>query len=336
LILLTLLASTSRAADGAIEINHACATLTGCLSGDTAGYPVTLGHPGSYRLTGNLIVPDAATTAIEIDANDVSLDLGGFAISRADCVGAGVSCPRISGAGYGIDVYAAPGGFPFAVGVAVYNGHIVGMGSGGVSLGHQSDVVDVTVRASGQGITVGEGSRVHRCAVEDLTTWGVHANSGSTVTENRISAAGDDGLLTFTGGLVIARNAIFSNSDKGIEVGYLIGPRGGSVFLANSIYENGGAGVASNEVDGVFLSAFFENTLYLNGQDETNPLRQGIAAVKSLLLGNSSTFNGGAGLHAAQSGYRLNAVNENGGGTVSGAGAIDLGANVCDGSTTCP
>lgn len=35
---------------------------TGCFTGDTPGYPVTLSQPGSYRLTGNLVQLNAAGT----------------------------------------------------------------------------------------------------------------------------------------------------------------------------------------------------------------------------------------------------------------------------------
>ena len=45
---------------------------TGRFAGDTPGYPVTLSQPGSYRLTSNLVQPDAATSVIRATANDVS------------------------------------------------------------------------------------------------------------------------------------------------------------------------------------------------------------------------------------------------------------------------
>ena len=61
-IALILGAGAARAGDGRIEIHQSCVA-TGCLPGDTAGFPVTL-TPGSYVLTSNLSVPTAATTAI--------------------------------------------------------------------------------------------------------------------------------------------------------------------------------------------------------------------------------------------------------------------------------
>lgn len=52
---LTLLVATAQASDGVAEINQACAVNTGCVAGDTAGFPVSLGaSPGNDRLTSDL------------------------------------------------------------------------------------------------------------------------------------------------------------------------------------------------------------------------------------------------------------------------------------------
>jgi hypothetical protein len=97
LLLLGLLAAASPAfgAGGVLEINHTCATLAGCFAGDTAGYPVTIASLGSYRLTSNLVVPDVDTHGIRVQADDVAIDLAGFAIVRADCVPAPASFPQM-------------------------------------------------------------------------------------------------------------------------------------------------------------------------------------------------------------------------------------------------
>lgn len=66
--------------DGVVLINQANALAGNVTPGDTAGFPVTISQPGSYRLSGNLTVPDANTNAIEIASNNVSIDLNGFSI----------------------------------------------------------------------------------------------------------------------------------------------------------------------------------------------------------------------------------------------------------------
>jgi len=82
------------ASDGQLEINRACAVNTGCFTGDSAGYQVTITQPGSYRLTGDLdlsaLSPDLQ--AVEVGAPAVTLDLGGFQIiGPTTCTGTGIS-----------------------------------------------------------------------------------------------------------------------------------------------------------------------------------------------------------------------------------------------------
>ena len=52
------------AGEGALEINHACASGPGCFPGDTPNYPVEITQPGSYLVTSNLTVPDENTDGI--------------------------------------------------------------------------------------------------------------------------------------------------------------------------------------------------------------------------------------------------------------------------------
>ena len=79
-------AATAFAADGVVEINQARAVAGGVTVFDNPGFPVTLGRPGSYMLTGNLVIDDADTTAIEIITSNVNLDLNGFTIDGpVDC-----------------------------------------------------------------------------------------------------------------------------------------------------------------------------------------------------------------------------------------------------------
>jgi hypothetical protein len=66
-----------------------------------SGFPFVISQPGSYRLTGNLTV-DQNTTAIQIGADNVTLDLNGFAIiGPTVCSGAPLICTP-SGSGSGV------------------------------------------------------------------------------------------------------------------------------------------------------------------------------------------------------------------------------------------
>jgi len=69
------------AVDGQTLINQSIVNASG-------GFPYTISSPGSYKLSGNLVVPSG--DGIHITADNVTLDLGGFTISCAACtIGAG-------------------------------------------------------------------------------------------------------------------------------------------------------------------------------------------------------------------------------------------------------
>lgn len=79
LVLSLLWGHLALADDGVFAINNVCVNF-GCFTGDTAGYPITISEPGSYILTSNLNSTLTDTNVIEITANNVTLDLNGFAI----------------------------------------------------------------------------------------------------------------------------------------------------------------------------------------------------------------------------------------------------------------
>src|SRR5438552_9500675 len=105
MILLTSLATAvaiTVLAQGVVTIDQNRALAGGVTPGDTPGFPVTLSLPGSYRLTGNLTVPNANTTAIQIAANYVTVDLNGFTIiGTTVCTGTRVTSCNPNGMGNG-------------------------------------------------------------------------------------------------------------------------------------------------------------------------------------------------------------------------------------------
>ena len=66
------------AVDGVTLINQATVAAAG-------GFPYVISQPGSYKLSGNLVVPNTAAYAMTITASNVTLDLNGFTISCASC-----------------------------------------------------------------------------------------------------------------------------------------------------------------------------------------------------------------------------------------------------------
>ncbi len=76
-------------------------------NGDAAGFPITITQPGSYRLTGNLLVP-VGTPGIQIAAPGVVLDLGGHEINGQLPCSTSTICVK-------------PDGVPYAHGIAADN-----------------------------------------------------------------------------------------------------------------------------------------------------------------------------------------------------------------------
>ena len=111
------------AVDGVTLINQAIVTAAG-------GFPYTISQPGSYRLSGNLTVPDANTSAILINASNVTLDLNGFAIlGPTVCPNPSNPCSP-TGTGNGVAYLNANNNSN----VVVTNGTVSGMGNNGVYL----------------------------------------------------------------------------------------------------------------------------------------------------------------------------------------------------------
>lgn len=194
---------------------------------DPAEFPITIDQPGSYRLGGNLTVPNADTTAIEITADKVTLDLNGFAImGPLECgfrgPGPGVfECIPAPGVGHGIFV-----DIPFSVGgskIAISNGTVSGVG--------------------GAGIVVPAGSTAGlRVTNVDLTNNGrggmvFVAGATSAISDSRISHNGNVGILGPGADLAVINSVIDSNGGDGIRL-----PRGGTVF-GNVVVGNNGIGL---------------------------------------------------------------------------------------------
>ncbi len=197
------------AADGALEINHACASGPGCFPGDNPNYPVEITHPGSYVLTSNLIVPDENTDGIQVQGDDVSIDLAGFALIGPVTCDNSLNCTPV-GTGVGIEGAAVET-------VSVSNGTIRGMGAFGLSLGFAAIV-----------------NRVR--AIHNVET-GISASIGSTIANSTAFRNGGNGFLVT--GCSIRGSGSASNGRDGIG-------GTGSTIVNNVISQNGRQGISSS------------------------------------------------------------------------------------------
>ena len=160
------LAQGLAADDGVMLIDQKAALSGKVTPGDTPGFPATISQPGSYRLSSNLEVPDAATTGIEITAGNVTLDLNGFTISGPNvCTPNPTRCTFAGGAGIGIKAFGAVGELSPS-NIRVMNGMVRGMGGHGIRIMGDGTLVQNVVSSSngGPGIVVGEGNVIDSVA----------------------------------------------------------------------------------------------------------------------------------------------------------------------------
>ena len=314
------MANNAVASDGELEINQTCATQTGCFPGDTAGFPVTITSAGSYRLTSNLrqttlLGGSQDDDFIEISADEVSLNLGGFQITCTSLLGG--SC---SGTGSGV------ASSPTIRGTSVRNGSVSGMGRNGISIGEQAEVVGVRAGLNDTtGILVGLSSTVSGSTVYANGSNGMIAGAGSTVSGSTARENGGVGIAASFGSTV-SESTAHSNIASGIAVSL------GSTASGNSAYLNGGDGISAG--DGCTIIG---NTAYENG-DTTNPTQDdGIQCMFGCLVrDNTVRRNKGYGLNVStDSAYGGNVVSFNTTGTVTGGGSGNTrGNNFCAGTGT--
>lgn len=231
--------AAARASDGVVELNQVCAVQTGCLTGDTPGFPITIGAAGSYRLTSNLVVPNDDTDGIRISTSDVGIDLNQFAVISDSCLDENDICRPSSGSGSGIETTTTE-----SRGISVRNGSITGMGDFGIQLGAQAEVSGMRVRWNGgDGIYVDVGSSVSDSVVFGNGGDGIVADSGSTVFDNTVHDNSADGIET-GGGCSVRGNTVRSNNGVGLRMGSQ------SAYRDNTLTSNGGGCVTGGVTTG--------------------------------------------------------------------------------------
>ena len=223
----------AHAVDGVIEINQAKALAGGVTPSDTAGFPVTIDAKGSYRLTGDLTVPDAATTAIYVSAGDVTIDLNGFSIQGVTvCSGDPLSCEP-TGFGLGIDAFSSSTG-----NVTVMNGTVRGMGSAGIRLSDQGRVLNVRAIGNGSyGVSImGGGGTAKDNTVHQNGVYGITISGNGTVTGNTANYNGGHGIdAGAVNGCTVTGNTVSNNGGDGI--------RANGTVTGNTATSNGGYGL---------------------------------------------------------------------------------------------
>jgi hypothetical protein len=204
---LLLLPACVFAVDGVVLINQSSVMAAG-------GFPYVISQPGSYRLSGNLTVPDANTTAIFMNNDNISLDLNGFSIlGPTVCIGAPVTSCGPPGTGIGVD-------FGSRRNISVRNGTVRGMGARGIA-------------GSGGGSSGGQVENIH---ADSNSQVGIELSYGK-VTASTATGNGFDGISGINS--VMTGNTATLNGRAGIIALH-------STVSGNVTTRNGQAGISAS------------------------------------------------------------------------------------------
>ncbi|PZQ12052.1 MAG: hypothetical protein DI564_13895 [Rhodanobacter denitrificans] len=243
-------------------------------------WPFAITTPGSYRLTANMLAP-AASSAILITSNNVTLDLNGFTVSQSGLVtlcnpdtttGYGSTCVAaggpvlISASGRNITikngtVYNGPGGgISLSVGIpieAMYGTfedlRVIGNRGAGISAsgdGNRFIRVDASYNA-GHGIISGTDAHLESVSASWNDGYGVSASAYNISSRVIARANGQTGL--YASGIV-DKVLVRENNGEGIVVAGVLR----NVFSDDNGFDDVGTGILLD-------SNFNTGTVYTSG-----------------------------------------------------------------------
>ena len=239
------IAKPATAIDGAYQINAACAAV-GCFAGDSAGYPVTIAQPGTYELVGDLSVGNQVSSAIEVQASNVSIEMNGFRIiGPVTCSGTPVVCTpaTVGGGNIGINGWAYN-----PTNLVVRNGSVTGMGTG-ILASYDGRVEHVQALQNGD---AGVRARTGTAVVDSTGSYNGHLGiEGRLLVRCVASHNGQYGLAG--GGLIKDSMAVFNDS-YGIYLGT-------GTNVVSSTITNNSVGLFSSGSNQILDSLVSNNTL---------------------------------------------------------------------------
>ncbi len=195
--------------NGDVLITQAAVNAGGITPGDTAGFPVTISLPGTYRLTTNLAVT-AAVNGTEVRANDVTIEMGGH---------------TLAGSGIGRNGIAS-----FNRALTVTGGQVRGFTNDGIrSIAQHLKVINMLVTSNGRtGVYAdrsgGPASNIAYATVLASTITnnagrGIECGSDCRVESSQVSSNGSYGIYTEGSGGFAFANTVNNNGQYGIAFG---------------------------------------------------------------------------------------------------------------------
>jgi parallel beta-helix repeat protein len=237
LLILLALARPAFAVDGVLEINQTCAVQTGCFSGDTPGFPVTIDASAGrcYRLTSDLNVGNANIDGLFLTNSRITIDFNGFSL---------VVFPLGTGTGGGIAGSGTNGssaGF-----TTIKNGVIRGARSTAMRLAGAKGVrvENMTLDFNlGGAMHLGLAAQIVRNRASDNgggTKSAIVAGDGSVISENVVIGSGMSGI-SCGDGCTVSQNTVSENGGSGIFVGL------GATVSGNTAFNNDGDGITADD-----------------------------------------------------------------------------------------
>lgn len=182
-----------------------------------------ISQPGSYYLTGN-ITGVAGKHGISVQADDVTLDLNGFALISGG-----------SGTVRGVNVPAA------RINFCVRNGSVRGWSDGGVrgdAATGTAEKLRVANNAGGYGLAMGNGSSIRDCEASGNAI-GFYAPDRTSIT-NCISTVNTGTGILCTNYVTVLDCTVSRNGGVGIQIG------GNSTVLRSTVSRNDLGGIAES------------------------------------------------------------------------------------------
>jgi hypothetical protein len=228
------LASLASAVDGITLISQTSSTV----------FPIVIKASGSYRLASDLRIASTSVDAIDIRANNVTLDLNGFSI-----IGPG------SGTGDGVNAAVkASSCYPPNVtitNVTVTDGVVTAMGGSGICLGSYAHIEGVrALRNGGSGIDVNSFARIIG-NVSNNNTAGILCGRDCLISANTVNS-NTEGILTSDNAAVLGNSASL-NGDIGVDLLGAVPVSSGfgkNVMEDNLICWEGGTSMGDNVCNG--------------------------------------------------------------------------------------
>lgn len=268
---------------------------------------LTISAPGSYYFTSNIVVAVSGTGLI-INASDVDVDLGGFALVGASGAGAGI---LINGTRTNINIHnGTVRNWPAKA--ITHNANLRGCryyalrlsnNLGGLDAGADASVEDCVVTDSpgDDGIGAEADSRILRCTVVGAFR-GIFVGGSDSLVQNCITASNSStGILI--GGSGIVEGCIATANAGGISVSV------GSQVRKCRAYSNTGIGIVAGSQSLVAdclanlnstlgISVLLGSTV--NGCTSSGNSADGIACTDDCsIVGNTCVGNIGSGIHVA-------------------------------------